>query len=210
MLYFRRCSIAQAGISKKLSPKGLGQLGKSLPFLQVGIDLCPLTFTNPTTPDTAHSLTIYTKCFKGLKMVHGNCTFVTYLQQSPSPFGTLEPSEWVSKGMEYYHHYILEKSETLSKTGFQSRAWTVWSSTRITWGHGKEFWLLSSSVPCHQSSLSSSGKVRVEVSKGKSRRCSLDLSRGRKGSSKSWTQHGAPQSLGTACGHADLTFPVAK
>lgn len=38
LLHFRRCSIAQADISKKLSPKGLGQLGKSLPFLQVGTD----------------------------------------------------------------------------------------------------------------------------------------------------------------------------
>lgn len=143
-------------------------------------------------------------------MVHGSCTFVTYLHQSPAPFSTLEPSEWASKGMDYYHHNILEKSETLPKTAFQSRVWTVRSSTRTSWGHGKEFWMLSSSVPWHQSSLSSSGKVRAKVSKGKSRRCSLDLSHGRKGSSKSWTQHGAPQSPGTACGHTGLTFPVAK
>lgn len=54
LLHFRRCSIAQADISKKLSPKGLGQLGKSLPLHQVGTDHCLLTFTQTPLIQTLH------------------------------------------------------------------------------------------------------------------------------------------------------------
>ena len=86
----------------------LGQMDKSLPSTPgqhrpLPTNLC----TNPTTPDTALSPTIYSKYFKGLK--NQPLSFVTCVQVSLAPLSTLDPAEWASKGKGYHHHHLLKK-----------------------------------------------------------------------------------------------------